>query len=244
MFNLLPSGEITLGPTAASVTLAPDAAGILAQRNVGSTQQFRLYNTTDAGNVNYERLELKLASGAFRIETARGGTGFRRSLILSVEGSPYFALSGSADASLAWWSIIASTGSLVCNLDNTYDIGASGANRPKNIYVGTSIFTGVGGINFDVNARIRSPADSIVTLYNSALTDFGRLQLGGTTSAFPAIKRNGTGIDIVLANDSGFAPIKGKLTTDTAYAAGVPSATGYITIYDATGTAYRVPCTV
>jgi hypothetical protein len=110
--------------------------------------------------------------------------------------------------------------------------------------VGTSIFTGVGGINFDVNARIRSPADSIVTLYNSALTDFGRLQLGGTTSAFPAIKRNGTGIDIVLANDSGFAPIKGKLTTDTAYAAGVPSATGYITIYDATGTAYRVPCTV
>jgi len=33
------------------------------------------------------------------------------------------------------------------------------------------------------------------------------LMLGGITSAFPAIKRNGTGIDIVLANDSAFAPI-------------------------------------
>ena len=71
-----------------------------------------------------------------------------------------------------------------------------------------------------------------------------RLTINGTTSAFPAIKRNGTGIDIRLADDSAFAPVKGKLTTDTNYTAGVPSATGYLTIYDATGTAYRVPCTV
>ena len=95
------------------------------------------------------------------------------------------------------------------------------------------------------NGRIEAGvANGVMKLSNNLNDDFGRLQLGGTTSAFPAIKRNGAGIDIVLANDSGFAPIKGKLTTDTNYAAGVPSATGYITIYDATGTAYRVPCTV
>jgi hypothetical protein len=71
-----------------------------------------------------------------------------------------------------------------------------------------------------------------------------RLAFNGTTSAFPAIKRNGTGIDIRLADDSAFAPVKGKLTTDTAYTGTVVAATGYITIYDATGTAYRVPCAV
>jgi hypothetical protein len=31
-------------------------------------------------------------------------------------------------------------------------------------------------------------------------------RFNGDTSAFPAIKRNGTGIDIVLADDSGFGP--------------------------------------
>jgi hypothetical protein len=194
---------------AADVALVKDAPGILAQRNVGSTQQFRLYNTTDAGNVNYERLELKLASGAFRIETARGGAGFRRSLILSVEGSPYFALSGSADASLAWWSIIASTGSLVCNLDNTYDIGASGANRPRNIYVGSNIVVGqsdgltgkitigigiAGGLFFGNRGAIAGGADGVFIMTNSTLSDFSRIQLGGATDPFPAIARDGAGI--------------------------------------------------
>lgn len=32
-----------------------------------------------------------------------------------------------------------------------------------------------------------------------------------------------------------------KLTTDTAYTAGDPTTTGYLLVYDSTGTAYRVP---
>jgi hypothetical protein len=218
-----------------------DAAGILAQRNGTAAQTFRVYNTyTDASN--YDRLSFFHSSGMATIMAEGAGTGLAGShLALRASGATKAIIfyTGALDR----WAIN-SAGNFTAQNDNAYDIGASGANRPRSIYVGTSIFTGVGGINFDVNARIRSPADSIVTLYNSALTDFGRLQLGGTTSAFPAIKRVGTGIDIRLADDSAFAPIKGKLTTDTNYAAGVPSATGYITIYDATGTAYRVPCTV
>jgi hypothetical protein len=46
---------------------------------------------------------------------------------------------------------------------------------------------------------------------------------GGTTSAFPAIKRNGTGIDIVLANDSGPAP----LSASNFVASGYFSTSGY-----------------
>jgi hypothetical protein len=196
--------DSTAAYQAGSPRLFKDAPGILAQRNVGSTQQFRLYNTTDAGNVNYERLELKLASGAFRIETARGGAGFRRSLILSVEGSPYFALSGSADASLAWWSIIASTGSLVCNLDNTYDIGASGANRPRDIYAAGTINSGSNvngsgiinalGLTFQGRGSLSSQGNGILKMSDNTTSDFSRLQLGSTTDASPAIARDGAGI--------------------------------------------------
>jgi hypothetical protein len=128
---------------------------------------------------------------------------------LSVEGSPYFALSGSADASLAWWSIIASTGSLVCNLDNTYDIGASGANRPRNIYVGSNIVVGqsdgltgkitigigiAGGLFFGNRGAIAGGADGVFIMTNSTLSDFSRIQLGGATDPFPAIARDGAGI--------------------------------------------------
>ena len=47
-----------------------------------------------------------------------------------------------------------------------------------------------------------------------------------------------------LRGNAAFATLQGKLTTDTAYTATVVAATGYITLYDSTGTAYRVPCAV
>jgi hypothetical protein len=50
--------------------------------------------------------------------------------------------------------------------------------------------------------------DSIgLLLRDASESSFGRLQFGGTTSSFPAIKRNGTAIDFRLADDSGFCNI-------------------------------------
>jgi hypothetical protein len=37
--------------------------------------------------------------------------------------------------------------------------------------------------------QLKASADGVVSLNNAGLTDFGRLQFGGTTSSFPAIKR-------------------------------------------------------
>jgi len=54
---------------------------------------------------------------------------------------------------------------------------------------------------------IRNNSTGVLTLMNSGETDFGRLQLGGTTSSFPAIKRNGTAIDFRLADDSGYCSV-------------------------------------
>jgi hypothetical protein len=62
---------------------------------------------------------------------------------------------------------------------------------------------------------ITTNADGVLKLANNAGTDFNRLQLGGTTSSFPSIKRNGTAIDIRLADDSNFASLNTNSQTIT-----------------------------
>jgi hypothetical protein len=47
-----------------------------------------------------------------------------------------------------------------------------------------------------------------------------------------------------LRGNAAFGFVQGKLRTDTAYAAGTVVPTGVLTLYDSTGTAYRVPCLV
>lgn len=57
----------------------------------------------------------------------------------------------------------------------------------------------------------KSILESIVngnfTLYNAAKTAFSLLQFGGVSNAFPALKRNGTSLNVRLADDSADAPL-------------------------------------
>ena len=119
----------------ADLLLARDAANTLAQRNGVNAQAFRLYNTYTDGS-NYERLFFEYAAGdlAYRVGTQAAGTGVQRNLRL--RGSQVGFEVGTA--------LIASfggTGHLTWTTDNTYDIGASGANRPRQVYVGTKVTT-------------------------------------------------------------------------------------------------------
>lgn len=50
-----------------------------------------------------------------------------------------------------------------------------------------------------------APSSGVIALYNSSVTDFNRLQFGGTTSSFPAIKRSSATLQARLADDSAFA---------------------------------------
>jgi hypothetical protein len=283
--------DIRSGTLRASIFSTVD--NIIEQRNGTAKQGLRVYNTALAGAPEWAEFDWITSGGTntLRLGTNLSGTGAARPI--------EFVVGGVARMS----------------------IGAAGG-----VIVEANL-----GIEFASNARIASQASGNIRLSNNSATDFNRLQLGGTTSAFPAIKRNGTGIHIVLADDSGFAPltastvvastttigpnglnlgnsagtislggtrldlgastttavqlfsgstgspmllfggvasshpalkrsttslqakladdsaftnIQGKLTTDTAYTATVVAATGYITIYDSTGTAYRVPCAV
>ena len=95
-------------------------------------------------------------------------------------------------------------------------------------------------LRWNSSTAINPPSDGNLTLQNNAQNSFGLLQLGGTTSSFPALKRSTTSLQARLADDSAFTNIQGKLTTDNAYTAGAVVQTGYVTIYDSTGTAYKV----
>jgi hypothetical protein len=57
-----------------------------------------------------------------------------------------------------------------------------------------------------IRGRLLSTS-GIQLLEDTAGGTFNRIQLGGTTNAFPAIKRNGAAIDFRLADDSGFCDV-------------------------------------
>jgi hypothetical protein len=60
---------------------------------------------------------------------------------------------------------------------------------------------------------MRSLANGTIRLTNGAETDFDRLQFGGTTNLFPALKRDSTALHVRLADDTAFAPLScGALT--------------------------------
>ena len=231
------SGTTIGGALGSGATLSADAPNILAQRNASAAQAFRVYNDYGAG-VNFSRFALGFSGAVLNIGVEQGGTG--TNLGVAIKSLVGVAIHVGTLATNVW--NFANTGHFLAALDNTYDIGASGANRPKAIYCNQGIHTAggdlstFGGGGFYLQS---APGRPITVISGTSV-----IQLGGTTSAFPAIKRNGTGIDIRLADDSAFAPVKGKLTTDTAYTATTVVATGYITLYDSTGTAYRVPCAV
>ena len=153
------------------------AEGILAQRNGTNAQAFRVYNTYPGTTANEW----------FEINWQPTGTN-------AVKIGTAHAGTGAARP------IDFVTGGVV-----RMSIGASG----------TAIFSGaarfdsffyIGAANA-VSLQSGGSATGVLLLQNGVTNNFGRIQLGGTDNTFPAIKRNGTGIDIVLANDSGFAPI-------------------------------------
>ena len=109
--------------------------------DINKTGQINAYGTwTDAGN--YERLAFNPADATFSagpsITTQQAGSGVSRQLNIGTTGTADLRL---ATNSLWRWRVGGSTGHLLAHDDNAYDIGASGANRPRNIYVGSDVIS-------------------------------------------------------------------------------------------------------
>ena len=73
------------------------------------------------------------------------------------------------------------------------------------------------------------------------------MAFGDTTSSSPGLKKSSTVLQARLADDSGFAPLQGKLRTDANATTGLSAGAlalltnASITITDASGQVYRVP---
>lgn len=263
-------GPRTIGFSAAfggvDVPLLRDAAGVLAQRNGTNSQTFRIYNTfTDAGN--YERLFIRFSGGTLQIGQEGAGTGLSRAVQIVQAGNVGLEVNGTNVLFSRHW---------LAGLDNAYDIGAVGANRPKDYFGAGNIVAGgtissatafritnksaitspsdgqlnltnaaiTAGVGLDfitdgeikirnrahsANAGLRAlyysvngagslsaTVDGVMVITDSAGTSFNRLQLGGTSGSFPALKRSGANLQIRLADDS-------ALTNVTALSYGVSS---------------------
>jgi hypothetical protein len=157
-FQLLNSNPViwTLG-----TKLTEDAANTLAQRNGTNPQIFNLYGTfTDASN--YERVQLGVgivgAVADFSLVTSKAGTGQGRDFFIGNRGAGvlYFRTN---DANR--WLIDGSVGHFLAGTDNTYDIGASGATRPRNLYLGSKI------LNYNA---ITTAGQGMPAIYSEAIT--------------------------------------------------------------------------
>ena len=213
-----------------------DAANTFAQRNGTNAQVNRVWRTfTDQSNGEYWSLDMANAGTFGDANTAVVsmyyrpiGTGSNREIRFGNYGNGGIRfLTNNAFR----WDISASGGHFLAAIDNAYDIGAIGATRPRNLYLGSDLWfggassiRGTNGIVYVLNggealggsapyfkgvgstgtfAIGTSNTDSLIITGGSSPI----VRLGGTTSSFPALKRNGTGIDVRLADDSAAAPI-------------------------------------
>lgn len=121
---------------------------------------------------------------------------------------------------------------------------ANSASTYATIHAANFLNEAAGSFVWSTSSRFTAPSDGVIKLSNNGQTDFTRLQLGGTTASFPSFKRNATGVDVRLADDSAFAPlasagltVNGKiLTASTAPALTSCGTTPTITGSDVAGT--------
>lgn len=157
--------------------LIRDSANILGQRNGVTGQEFDVYNTfTDSSN--YELGELRWSANVLKIGTDALGTGSARAV--------QFVVGGTNIANFA------TTGFLLWNTNNTYDIGANGANAPRSIYAGTSMVTNTVFANAQITLN----------------TDTGSLVMGASQDT--PFSRSGPRV-YSLGTPSNASPIAGTL---------------------------------
>jgi len=114
-------------------------------------------------------------------------------------------------------------------LDNlTTSFGGATTTSGDLNFTGNIIRTSRGRINF-------YGTDGEITLTNSTENGFGLLKFGGLTSSFPALKRNGTAIDVRLADDSNYAGFNTGATFIKG--SGTTSATTSLLVQNSGGTA-------
>jgi len=159
------------GPTFAGLTLGTSGnlfggTNLLEQRNGTNAQTFRVYNTYPGTNNEWGEFDWQTTVGTLRIGTNKAASGSSRGISFTIGGTPV-------------WDISTAGHFRATSIDNTFDIGGSGGNRPRNVYVGTSLLVRpVTVANLPAAATAGVGARSFVTdalnpVFGSAVTGGG-----------------------------------------------------------------------
>lgn len=212
--------NVTDTASAATSALMDLGVGSRTQHALTKARQFWIYNSSPATQdaSNYERGFMRWNNNFLEIGSEAGGTGIAR----------YLALVATTQSGGQYITYIQGTSTTATQGPSfNFVTSTTPGSSFSQIYAAR-----VDSLTADLGLRGR------LIHIGSAGTGF----VG--TSLFPALKRSSTTLQVRLADDSAFAPIQGKLTTDTAYTAATVVPTGYITIFDSTGTAYKVACSL
>jgi hypothetical protein len=139
-------------------------AQFLLDGSTGILHQY--HNWTDASN--YERLLSGYSTGdsAFKVATAKLGTGTDRALIVGTSGAA--PLIFETNGTLQWQ--VDSNGNLETALDNTVDIGLVSSQRPRTIRAATSVVT-------PVLSQTGTDTASLITSFNSSASSAAQFVL-------------------------------------------------------------------
>lgn len=147
------------------VILNRDAAGILAQRNGTNAQVFRVYGTyTDASNNEY--MFVQRSGTNFELGTTKSGTGTHRPLRIYTNSTVNLDLGTNGAFQ---WRVDGTTGHLFAITDNANDIGATGATRPRALFLAQpSITVGSGtGVTVNDTGSVRRVTYKVTVTYQA-----------------------------------------------------------------------------
>lgn len=122
--------------TSLNTALLNPTGNVIEQRNGTNAQTKRVYRTFDGTNNAWLSLGWSGNDASIRHHIAGSAT-TGRLLFESASGQPIRMTAGGIGS----WDFVGN-GHLFTVLDNTYDIGASGATRPRNVFVGGYISAG------------------------------------------------------------------------------------------------------
>jgi hypothetical protein len=205
---------ITQGGTGGAVTYGYKIACLAGD---GTTTAASTEGTTATGNAtlsatDYNIVTFTKSPSSTTCEVFRITGGATQGKIGTTAASPFndtgLVASGAAPTAGTTGRVTIGAGGILFG-----SIGAIGANGSNEIVAG-GIYTGAyaiatpaGRFSWDGRSSQYSPANGLIQVTNSAGTDFTCLQLGGTTSAFGAVCRDGAGIKIRGADNAAYAPL-------------------------------------
>ena len=167
-------------------------ANVLDVINSTTAQALHVFNNfTDASNYERGVVDWVAAANVFSIGTQNAGSGTARNVVIVHGGTTKVTIS------------------------------ASSVTLANGLVAGSDISTSsTGGFYWSLRSAMFSPSDGLIRLSNQAGSDFGRLQFGGTTSSFPALKRSGALLQARLGDDTAFTEFEcSNIITNNAAAA-------------------------